>query len=136
MIITLCINIFVAKYENKMGIELNSTILISDSMHTKSDIYVTIGVIATLIAVKLGAPPIVDGIASFVVASFILRAAYEIFKVASNILVDSTAVDAGKIEKIAMAQESVKGVHKIRSRGTIDDMHIDMHILADSQLKS
>ena len=134
MIITLYINIFVAKYENKMGIALNSTILISDSMHTKSDIYVTIGVLTTLIAIKLGAPPIVDGLASFIVAIFILRAAYEIFKVASNILVDSTAVDAGKIEKIAMAQESVKGVHKIRSRGTVDDMHIDMHILADSQL--
>jgi len=103
-------------------------------MDTKSDIYVTIGVLTTLIAIKLGAPTVVDGLASFIVAIFILRAAYEIFKVASNILVDSTAVDAGKIEKIAMAQESVKGVHKIRSRGTIDDMYIDMHILADSQL--
>jgi len=134
MMITLYINIFVAKYENKMGIVLNSTILISDSMHTRSDIYVTIGVLTALIAIKLGAPPIVDGLASFIVAIFILRAAYEIFKVASNILVDSTAVDARKIEEIAMAQKSVKGVHKIRSRGTIDDMHIDMHILADSQL--
>ena len=133
MIITLCINIFVAKYEHRKGVELNSTILISDSMHTRSDIYVTIGVIATLIAVKLGVPPIVDGIASLIVAGFILQAAYEIFKGASSILVDSKAVDTGKIEEIVIAQQGVKGVHKIRSRGTIDDMHIDMHILADSQ---
>lgn len=134
MIITLCINIFVAKYEYITGVELNSTILISDSMHTKSDIYVTIGVIATLIAVKLGVPPIVDGLASLVVSGFILHAAYEIFKGASSILVDSKAVDTEKIEKIVIAKEAVKGVHKIRSRGTIDDMHIDMHILADSKL--
>ena len=133
MIITLCINIFVAKYEHRKGVELNSTILISDSMHTRSDIYVTIGVIATLIAVKLGVPPIVDGIASLIVSGFILHAAYEIFKGASSILVDSKAVDTGKIEEIVIAQQGVKGVHKIRSRGTIDDMHIDMHILADSQ---
>lgn len=134
MIITLCINIFVTKYEHRKGTALNSTILISDSMHTKSDIYVTIGVITTLIAIKLGAPPIVDPLASIIVAGFILYAAYEIFKVASGILVDSTAVDTGRIKKIAIAQEGVKGVHKIRSRGTTDDMHIDMHILADSEL--
>ncbi len=134
MIITLCINIFVAKYEYKTGVELNSAILISDSIHTKSDIYVTIGVIATLIAVKLGLPPIVDGIASLVVSGFILHAAYEIFKGASSILVDSKAVDTERIEEIVIAKEAVKGVHKIRSRGTIDDMHIDMHILADSNL--
>lgn len=134
MIITLCINIFVAKYEYRTGVELNSTILISDSVHTKSDIYVTIGVIITLIAVKLGVPPIIDGIASLVVAGFILHAAYEIFKGASSILVDSKAVDREKIEKIVIAKAGVKGVHKIRSRGTIDDMHIDMHILADSKL--
>lgn len=134
MIITLCINIFVAKYEHKKGVELNSTILVSDSMHTKSDIYVTIGVIATLVAVKLGVPPIVDGIASLIVAGFILHAAYEIFKEASNILVDSKAIDIGKIEEVVIKEEGVKGVHKIRSRGTSDDMHIDMHILADSQM--
>ncbi|HEX9026131.1 MAG TPA: cation diffusion facilitator family transporter [Clostridium sp.] len=134
MMITLCINIFVTKYEHRKGTELNSTILISDSMHTRSDIYVTIGVIITLVAIKLGAPPIVDGIASLIVAIFIFHAAYEIFGVASSILVDSKAVDIEKIEKIVIVKEGVKGVHKIRSRGTIDDMHIDMHILADSRL--
>ncbi|WP_090091714.1 cation diffusion facilitator family transporter [Clostridium uliginosum] len=134
MIITLCINIFVTKYEYRKGVELNSTILISDSMDTKSDVYVTLGVITTLIAIKLGAPPIVDSLASFIVAIFIFRAAYDIFKVASGILVDSAAVDTGKIEKIVMAEEDVRGAHKIRSRGTIDDMHIDMHVLADSKL--
>lgn len=134
MIITLGINIIVSKYEHRMGVMLKSTILISDSMHTRSDIYVTLGVITTLIAIKLGLPPIIDSLASIIVAAFILHAAYEIFKIASNILVDSTAVDAEKIEEITMAQEDVKGVHKIRSRGTVDDMHIDMHILADSRM--
>lgn len=134
IIITLCINIFVTKHEHRKGVELNSIILVSDSMHTKSDIYVTIGVLATLVGIRLGAPAIIDSIASFVVAIFILHAAYEIFKVSSKILVDSTAVETEKIEKIIMAQEGIIGVHKIRSRGTVDDMHIDMHIVASSKL--
>lgn len=135
MIITLCINIFVSRYEYKKGLALNSTVLVSDSMHTKSDIYVTIGVVTTLMAIKLGAPPIVDPIASLVVACFILRAAFAIFKSASSILVDSCVVDTDKIAKIVLAQAGVKGVHKIRSRGTIDDIYIDMHIQADANLK-
>lgn len=135
MVVTLCINILVVKYEYKKGVALNSTILISDSMHTKSDIYVTLGVITTLMAIKMGAPPIVDPIASLIIACFILRAAFDIFKVASSILVDSCAVDTAKIAEIVLAQEGVMGVHKIRSRGTIDDIYIDMHMQADANLK-
>ena len=134
MLITLCINIVVARYEYRRGMALNSTILISDSMHTKSDIYVTIGVLVTLIAIKLGVHPVIDPLASLVVAGFILHAAYEIFKVASGVLVDSCAVDTEEIARIVMEHQDVKDVHNIRSRGTIDDMHIDMHILADPNL--
>jgi cation diffusion facilitator family transporter len=134
MVATLCINVFVTRYEYRKGVELNSTILVSDSMHTKSDIYVTIGVVITLIAVKLGAPPVVDAAASVVVAGFILHAAFEIFRSASGVLVDSQAVEVSRIERIALAQEGVKGVHKIRSRGTSDDMYIDMHVEADAMM--
>ena len=134
MLLTLFINIFVAKYEYRKGLKLNSTILTSDSMHTRSDIYVTIGVLTTLVAIRLGAPPVVDSVASLVVAIFILHAAYEIFKEASVILVDSAVIDNKEIENIVLCHEGVKGIHKIRSRGTTDDMHIDMHILADPGL--
>ncbi len=41
MLITLAINIFVSTYENRRGKELNSMILISDSVHTRSDIFIT-----------------------------------------------------------------------------------------------
>jgi cation diffusion facilitator family transporter len=134
MFVTLCINIFVTRYEHRKGLELSSTILVSDAMHTKSDIYVTIGVITTLVAIKLGAPAVVDTIASVVVAGFILHAAYEVFKSASGILVDSQAVEAERIERVTLAQEGVKGVHKIRSRGTNDDIYIDMHVKADPNM--
>ncbi|WP_238859403.1 cation diffusion facilitator family transporter [Clostridium sp. YIM B02569] len=134
MLVTLCINIFITKYEYKKGLELKSTILISDSMHTKSDVFVTIGVIIAISAIKLGISPLIDSFASVVVAIFIFHSAYEIFRAASDILVDSIAVEAGTIKEITMSQKSVKGVHKIRSRGTIEDMHIDMHVLADSRM--
>ena len=47
MLFTLGVNIIVAYYEYKKGNELNSPILIADSLHTRSDIFVTVGVIVT-----------------------------------------------------------------------------------------
>lgn len=134
MIITLGVNLFVTTYERKKGEECNSTILISDAMHTKSDIYVTIGVLTTLVAIKLGAPVWIDPLASLIVAGFILKAGYEIFDMTCGVLVDKAVVDNKEIEKITVKHEVVKGVHKIRNRGTIDDLHIDMHILASCDL--
>lgn len=131
LIVTLIINIFVCTYENRVGKKLNSYILISDSMHTKSDIFVSIGVLFTLVGVKLGLPSIIDPIASLVVSGFIIYSAYEIFKSSTGVLVDKSTVDEEKIVEIVSSFKDVKGVHKIRSRGSESDMYVDMHILID-----
>lgn len=132
LIITLIVNIFVSSYELKKGKKLNSQILISDSIHTKSDIFISLGVLVTLICIKLGLPIIIDPLVSLVVSGFILHAAYEIFATTSSVLVDKAAVDAEVIKEIAMGFEEVKDAHDIRSRGREDDLHIDMHIVLDS----
>ncbi len=126
--VTLCINIFVAVYEFKKGKALGSLILISDSLHTKSDIFVTIGVFTALAAIKLGAPPIIDPLVSLMVAALILKAAYGIFKETNGILTDKAAEDSKKIEEVARSFSEVEEVHKIRSRGTLNCIYIDMHI--------
>lgn len=134
LVITLCINIFVCIYELKKGKKLGSQILISDSMHTRSDIYVSIGVLATLICIKIGLPPFIDPFASLVVAGFIFHAAYKVFKDNSNVLVDKAAVDIEKIKDIALGFEKVKDAHNIRSRGSSNDLHIDMHIMTEPDM--
>lgn len=134
LLITLGINIFVCTYEYNKGKKLNSYILLSDSLHTRSDIYVSIGVLATLICVKLGLPPIIDPIASLIVSIFILHASYEIFKSAGSILVDKAVIDTEKVKELTLEFEQVKGVHNIRSRGSEDDVYIDMHILTEPNM--
>lgn len=134
LLAALGINILVSNYEYKKGKELNSYILLSDSLHTRSDIFVSIGVLFTLVSVRLGMPVIIDPIASLAVSVFVIHAAYEIFKGASSILVDKAAVDTEKIKEIALEFEEVKGVHKIRSRGSENDIYIDMHVLMEPKL--
>lgn len=129
LLFTLGINIFVCNYENRIGKKLNSYILISDSKHTRSDIFVSVGVLVTLVGIKLGLPTIIDPITSLVVSGFILHSAYEIFKESTGVLVDQAIVDEDIIKSIVESFDEVKGVHNIRSRGSENDIHIDMHVL-------
>jgi len=56
MLVTLVINIFVVWYETRRGKALDSDVLQSDAKHTLSDIWVTLGVIVSLVLVKMGVP--------------------------------------------------------------------------------
>lgn len=131
LLFTLIINIFVAIYEYIQGKTLNSTILISDSIHTRSDIYISIGVLFTLICIKLGLPPIIDPIVSLIVSGFILHAAYEIFLTTCGPLLDQAIIDPNEVKNIVLSFDEVKDVHEIRSRGREDDIYIDLHICID-----
>jgi cation diffusion facilitator family transporter len=129
--VTLAVNIFVSKYEYLQGKKLNSTILISDSLHTRSDVFISVGVLFTLVCIKLGIPPIIDSIASLAVSAFVIHAACEIFSNTCGVLLDKAAVDPDKIKKIIMGFEQVRDVHKIRSRGCSNEIFVDLHILID-----
>jgi cation diffusion facilitator family transporter len=131
---TMIVNILVCVFENKQGKKLNSQILISDAMHTRSDIYISIGVLMTLLGIKLGLPAIIDPVASLIVSGFILRAACGIFKSTSEVLVDKAALDTEKIRELVLSFEQVKDAHNIRSRGSKNDLHIDMHIMTEPQM--
>lgn len=133
LVVTLIINIFVTKYEFAQGKKLNSSILVADSMHTRSDVFVSIGVLITLIAVRSGAPVIVDSISSLIVSVFVLHAAYEIFQNTCGVLIDRAAIDSNKVSDIVTKFDEVKNVHKIRSRGREDDIYMDLHIMVEPE---
>lgn len=134
LITTIIINIIVSVYEYKKGHNLNSQILISDSIHTKSDIFVSIGVLVTLLCIKLGLPTIIDSVTSFIIAGFIFHSSYEIFKDNSSILIDTAIVDTEQIRELAQSFDSIKDIHNVRSRGTKNDIYIDMHIMTEADL--
>lgn len=134
LIITLIINIIVTKYEYSVGKKVNSYILVSDSLHTKSDIYVSLGVLITLICIKLGFPVIIDKLVSFVVGIFILHGAYEIFKSTISILVDSAVIDENIIREIVVEFSEIKYIKNIRSRGCENNIYIDMDIMVEPDM--
>jgi cation diffusion facilitator family transporter len=135
MIITLAVNIVVMRYEYKKGKDLNSDILVSDSLHTKADIFTSISVIAAFIAIKAGFP-IVDPIVTIMIALFITYAAFEIFKDSSRVLCDTIAItDVKKIEEVVLSVKGVENCLKIRTRGRSDDINVDLHVQVDPKMQ-
>lgn len=134
MLITIAVNFTVMIYEYRCGKRLGSDILVVDSMHTKSDIFTSISVVVALIGVKLGFP-IVDPIVAMLISVFIARSAFVIIKEESGILCDACAIaETKKIEDIVLAIDGVSRCHKIRTRGRMDDVHLDLHVQIDGNI--
>jgi cation diffusion facilitator family transporter len=128
MAIVLLVNIIVVRFETRIGRRLNSDILTSDALHTLSDIFVSISVVITLVAVRLGAVWL-DVVAAMVIAGLILKSGVEILLRSSDVLCDRIIVDPSVITDVVLSIPEVKGCHKIRTRGRKDDIHIDLHLL-------
>jgi cation diffusion facilitator family transporter len=134
MIITLMVNITVMIYEYRLGKRLQSDILVADSMHTRADIFTSLSVIAALVLAKLGIA-IFDPVITLVIAGFVAYSAFGIIKQESAILCDAVAItDTGKIEEVVLRIKGVKSCHKIRTRGRLDDVHLDLHIQIDGNM--
>lgn len=127
---TMLINIMVVRYEKKQGAALQSDILLSDSYHTATDILVSLSVILTLVAIKLGWYWL-DTVAAIIIAGIIAIAAWKIVKQGSMVLCDQAVLNEEAIINLAMEVDGVQGCHKVRSRGRRDDLQIDLHIQVD-----
>ena len=127
MIATLLVNVAVVRYESGQGRALNSELLHADSVHTRSDVFATIGVLISLSAVALGYP-ILDPIGGVAIAILIGRTSYEIAKDTSGILSDRVVINEEDIRRIVMSVPEVLGCHHIRTRGSMDHVFLDLHV--------
>jgi len=133
MAITICINIFVMRYEYRKGHQLKSDILVCDSMHTRSDIFASPIVIVTLVSIKFGFYYL-DTIISAIIAVLIAKSGIDIIKASSNVLCDANVLARARINEIVKNVPGVKSVHKIRTRGRQDDIHIDLHVIINAKM--
>lgn len=130
---TLLINIGVSAYEYILGKRLKSSILVADSMHTRSDVFASIGVILGLFAVKMGYP-LADPVIALLICGLILLTGLEIVRDTSNVLLDRALVEERVIIDLAESVEGVCTCHRVRTRGMEGEIFVDLHIGVDRSL--
>ncbi|BAS27821.1 cation diffusion facilitator family transporter [Limnochorda pilosa] len=133
MAVTMVVNAGVSTYERRAGRRLGSDVLISDSAHTASDVLVSVSVLGTLVAARLGYPRL-DTFMTFVVAGFIGRAAWQILRHAFAVLGDTVALPEASLRQVVLEVEGVLACDQIRSRGRPDDIKVDAVIRVDPAL--
>src|SRR5262245_18898120 len=132
MIVTLGINVFVVRYESRAGRRLRSEVLGADARHTQSDVLTTLAVVAALAGVWLGYP-VLDPLAGLVVSVFIGYACWQIAREASGVLADQIVIAEDDIRSVVESVPGVIGSEKIRTRGTADNVFVDLHLWVDSR---
>lgn len=130
MIGTLAVNLSVTMWERAVGRKLGSAILVADASHTGSDVLVSVGVIISLVLVRLGFPK-ADPIVALLVTVAIVYTAWGVFKHASATLSDSARIPVANIGAVAMAVPGVLGCHSIRTRGSEAEVLVDLHVQVD-----
>jgi cation diffusion facilitator family transporter len=127
MLVTIVVNITITLWERRVGHRLNSEILRADASHTASDVWVSLGVIGGLIAVRLGYP-IADPLIALVVAAVIVYTAWQVFVQAGSTLSDRSRIPSADIAQVCSGVEGVLGCHHIRSRGLESEVYVDLHV--------
>ena len=133
MLGSLGVNIWVTCYETRRGRELHSALLLADALHTRSDIYASLSVLAALAAAKAGSASL-DVLAALFIVGLIARTAFGIIQQSFAVLADASRVDPAVIERVVLSVPGVRWCHRIRSRGFEDAIAIDCHIWVDPEI--
>ena len=127
---TLGVNVLVAWYENRRGQALSSELLVADAAHTRTDVFVTVGVLIGVLFARQGWWW-VDPVVAIGVALLIVRVAYHIFARTVPVLVDQRAVPTASIQQTAEAVHGVMSAYGIRSRGGAQVRYAEVTIAVD-----
>ena len=131
--LTFAVNIFVVWYERRAGRRLNSDLLLSDSWHTLTDLFVTFSVFIALIGIAYRFDRL-DAVFTFVISIVIFVTALSILRRGLDVLVDKAVMAPDQIEKIVRQIGAVRDCHEIRTRGRADNIYVDLHVLVDSNM--
>jgi len=133
VLLNLVASFSISRWEAKMGKQLSSGLLLADSKHTLSDLWSTVAVLISLVAIGLKFK-FVDILASLIIVLIILRAGFEVIMSHLGPLVDSAMVRPEDVEKEVISVPGVVSCHKIRSRGMEDNIFIDLHVQVNRHL--
>ena len=112
-----------------------STALHAEAWHQRSDALSSIGALIGIAGARMGAP-VMEPIASLIIALFILRVAIRIFKEAIDQMVDHSCNEEAEeaFRTTALEQPGVMGVELLRTRMFGNRVYVDLEIAADPNL--
>jgi cation diffusion facilitator family transporter len=122
-------------YTRAAAKKINSTALMADAWHSRSDAMATAGAFLGILGAKMGFP-VLDSVAGLIICVFIVKTAFNIFRDATNQMVDKACHPdiIEKLEALILQQEGVAGIDVMRTRLFGSKIFVDIEIAADGSL--
>jgi cation diffusion facilitator family transporter len=130
LVFTLAVNIVVVWFETRAGKRFKSDILLADALHTRTDVFITLGVLTGLGLARFGLAW-ADPVLAIIVAVLVGRAGYQILRRSIPSLVDERAFDQATIQREAEGVNGVVSAYSIRSRRAGDRQFAELTIAVD-----
>ena len=123
------------RYTVAVGKKINSTALVADALHHRSDAFSSVAAFLGVIGARLGYP-VFDPLAAAVVAVFIIKMGIEVFRSSLDELMDAQVHEnlQAEIRKHATTIPGVEHVDEVRIRQYGPHYVIDMKVSVDKQL--
>jgi cation diffusion facilitator family transporter len=137
MAISAIVNWIISSRLLKVAMKTDSVALEADAMHLRTDVYTSAGVFGGLVAIHFTGFTVLDPIIAMGVALLILKAAYDLTRNAFMHILDISLPDAEeKIIHEVLGNFSGDYVeyHKLRTRKSGAQRHIDMHLVVPRTL--
>ena len=114
---------------------LRSSALMANAWHHRSDALSSVGALIGIAGARLGLPAM-EPIASLVICLFILKAAYDIFKEATDKMVDRACDPRTEEQLVAcvLSVDQVLGIDSLQTREFGSRIYVDLEIRADGNL--
>jgi cation diffusion facilitator family transporter len=119
-------------YTRYYALKLDSGAVMADAWHHRSDALSSVGALIGIVGARMGFP-VLDPVASLIICVFIGKAAYDIFKDATEKMVDHSCDEktVQELRKCVLAQEGVLGIDLLQTRMFGNKIYVDMEIRAD-----
>ncbi len=136
MVLSVAASWYVSERIRKAGEETGSSALKADSLHFRTDVWSSGGILVSLLAYRLTGWRWLDPGVALVVGGYIVLAAFPIFREALEDLSDRSLPEE-TVEKIRRIIDShrplVVDYHALRTRRSGSEKHVDFHVVVCRQ---
>lgn len=128
------VNLMVARYLRRVGIDTESPGVLADSSHLMTDVYTSFGAGIGLALVAATGWDVIDPVVALVVSVLVVQVGVRLVIGSARVLLDE-ALPPDEIETIerviAEGFIDVAGFHRLRTRRAGSRRHVDLHLTLD-----
>lgn len=137
MVVSIVFTIVIVVYLDRVAKETNNLIIKSDSLHYKTDLFSNVGIIITILVIKLTGLFVIDLIVSCIISVYIIYGASKIIISAYHILMDKSLWERDTkkiIDIINTTSPLIDSYHFLKTRYAGKDIFIEFHLVFNEDI--